>query len=319
MAAQSFRPESGSGAASACCQTPCQAVCQLAQGVEDQQGQAHQRGDLGHGEEVLHELAELEAPEVEPGEESDDRDGQELRRGDVEASGLEEDVLLGEPGQEHARVLGEGHRDSRDGAGLDDQEQRPAVEEARQRAVGLAQVDVLAARVGDHARQLAVAHGRGHGDERGDEPDDQQPARAAHGARDVGADDEDARADHGAGHQHGRVEESQLALESGSRGVAHGGHLIITAEDFINERTEAASSPENLAIRLFHLRRDGYGRCHSRVSQPFPSSRFTRNSLSDLSTNSPRGEFVDNSAAAPRRRRSCARGRISPEMTSRLA
>src|SRR5438132_1605869 len=76
---------------------------------------------------------------------------------------------------EDAEELGEGDGDGGDGAGLDDEEDGPAVLEAPQGAVGLAQVDVLAAGVRHHAGQLGVAqrpHDRHHP---GQQPDEQQP------------------------------------------------------------------------------------------------------------------------------------------------
>ena len=52
----------------------------------------------------------------------------------------------------------------------------------------------------------------------GDEPDEKQQAGRADRAGDVGADDEDARADHGAHDDHHGVEERHLALEVGAPG-----------------------------------------------------------------------------------------------------
>jgi len=51
--------------------------------------------------------------------------------------------------------------------------------------------------MGHHAGQLAVAQGADDGEGAGDEPDDEQEPGRADGAGDVGADDEDARPDHG--------------------------------------------------------------------------------------------------------------------------
>ena len=61
-----------------------------------------------------------------------DADGHERGRRELEPAERQEDVRFGELGQEHPQELREGDRDRSNGAGLDDQEQGPAVEETRQ-------------------------------------------------------------------------------------------------------------------------------------------------------------------------------------------
>ena len=56
-------------------------------------------------------------------------------------------------GHQDAQELGERHRDRGDGAGLDDREEGPAVEEARERREPFAEEDVLAARPWASSRQ----------------------------------------------------------------------------------------------------------------------------------------------------------------------
>ena len=70
-----------------------------------------------------------------------------------------EDVLLAEPGDEQAGELGEGDATAAMVPVWMTRKGRPAVEEADERAVGLAQVDVEPAGVGHHPGQLAVAQG----------------------------------------------------------------------------------------------------------------------------------------------------------------
>jgi hypothetical protein len=66
-------------------------------------------------------------------------------------------VLRGDPRHKYAGEFGESHRDRRDGAGLDHQEERPTVQETAKRPERLAQIDVLAARLRHGRRQFAVA------------------------------------------------------------------------------------------------------------------------------------------------------------------
>src|SRR5205823_1652958 len=54
---------------------------------------------------------------------------------------------------------------------------------------------------------------------------DEQPAGRADVAGDVAGDDEDARADHGAGDERGGVEQAELLLEAGRRRLAGRGAL----------------------------------------------------------------------------------------------
>ena len=81
-------------------------------------------------------------------------------------------------GHQHAQELGERHGHRRDRAGLDDGEQRPPVEEARERREPLAQEHVLAAGLGHHRRELGVGQRAGDRHGPGDDPDDQQRARS---------------------------------------------------------------------------------------------------------------------------------------------
>jgi hypothetical protein len=179
-----------------------------------------ERTGLGGGEDVLHQLAELEPARVHEGEERDHEHGDQLRgrqRDGVlapEMDRLDQVPVQAHRRHQHPEVLGEPDRDRRDGAGLDHDEQRPAVEEAGQRPERLAQIDVLATRLRHHRRQLAVREGRREREQAGDQPDHQEPAGRSDLAGDVGRDDEDARPDHRAGHDHRGVDQSEPADES---------------------------------------------------------------------------------------------------------
>ncbi len=121
--------------------------------------------------------------------------------------------------KEDAEKLAEGDADGGDGSGLHDQEQRPAVEKAPERAERLAQVNVLAAGVRHHRRQFAIGQRASDGEKSGEHPGADQQRRRVDQARNVGGDDEDARADHGAHHQRGRADRAQALYESGVAGA----------------------------------------------------------------------------------------------------
>ena len=121
---------------------------------------AGEREDFRGGEDVLHRRAELHAEGVEQREQGDDDDGGEVRgvQADVHVAedhgadgdcgdvrDVPEPVVGADGGEEDAEEFSEGDADRRDGPGLDDEEERPAVEEAPERAERLAQIDVLAA------------------------------------------------------------------------------------------------------------------------------------------------------------------------------
>jgi hypothetical protein len=65
-------------------------------------------------------------------------------------------------------------RYGRDGPGLDDDEQRPSIEEAHERAHALAQEHVLAARARIHGRELSIRERTEHRDDAGEDPREQE-------------------------------------------------------------------------------------------------------------------------------------------------
>ena len=129
-----------------------------------------------------------------------------------------EPVAGADGGEEDAEELSKRDANRRDGSGLDDEEERPAVEEAAEGPERLAQVDVLPARARHHCGQFAVAECADDRHQRGDEPcGDQQRGRADDAAH-VCRDDEDAGADHRTHHDGGGGEESHAAHEMGGCG-----------------------------------------------------------------------------------------------------
>ncbi len=73
-------------------------------------------------------------------------------------------------GKKTPRNLPKATHDSGDGSGLDDEEKRPAVEKSPERPKRLAQINVLAAGLGHHRGQLAIAECADESKDRGDDP-----------------------------------------------------------------------------------------------------------------------------------------------------
>ena len=111
------------------------------------------------------------------------------------------------------RVGGKGDRDRGDGAALDDEEQRPAVQEAGERMQSVAQVDVLAARLGKERAELGVGERAGQRDRAAGDPRPQHEQRRVETLRDDVGSDEDAGADDPPDHHHRGVEGTERALE----------------------------------------------------------------------------------------------------------
>src|SRR6202020_2872632 len=89
-------------------------------------------------------------------------------------------VVRGNRSHEDAGIFGEGDGDSRNGAGLDDGEQGPAVEESPEASEGFAQVDVLASGVWHGGCQFTVAERGDDGEGRADEPAENEQAGGFH-------------------------------------------------------------------------------------------------------------------------------------------
>ncbi len=115
--------------------------------------------------------------------------------------------------KEDAEELAEGHADSGDGSGLNDQVHRPAVEESPERAERFAQVNILAAGVRHHGGQFSVGERAGDGHESGHHPGGDQQRGRIDQAGDFGGDDEDAGADHRAHDQRGGAGQAQTFHE----------------------------------------------------------------------------------------------------------
>ena len=150
---------------------------------------------------------------VESGDEPGGDDGEDLRpcdgEGDVEGRAVEP-AQSGEDGED----AGEAGGDAGDGGGLGDGEPRPHIEEGEQVAVGAADVDVLAASVGEQRAELGVGHGAEEGEQTTGDPGEVDERGGAGGAHHFLRNEEDAAADDGADDDGGGV-----------RGVQHAGQV----------------------------------------------------------------------------------------------
>ena len=111
--------------------------------------------------------------------------------------------------EENAEEPPERHAHRRNRAGLDDEEERPSVEESPERRERLAEVHVLSAGTRHHRRELAVGKSRRQREGAGNDPGHQQPPGTSDLPRNVGGDDEDARTNHRTGDNHRRIEQTQ--------------------------------------------------------------------------------------------------------------
>ena len=178
----------------------------------------------------------LDAEDIHDGQQNDDDDAGEVGRVDAdlhvaqhhgadrESAGTwamcQSQCVVEMVGKEDAKELAKRHADGGDGSGLDDEKQRPAVKKSPQRPQRLAQVNVLAAGLGHHRGQFAVAERANHGQHGRDHPRAQEERRRVGAAGDVGIDKKDAGADHGAGHEGGGAEQAEGLHQFGRAGAA---------------------------------------------------------------------------------------------------
>ena len=186
--------------------------------------QRHQGGHFQNREQVLHEGPFPDAADVHARQQGDHPAGHQLGRVELKAEQAVGHVGLGdhrqqfaqgnpcqhvglsETGHQHAEVLGEGNRHGGIEAVLDDQELRPAEEERPEVAVGLAEEDVLSPGMRIHGSQLRTGDRAEHGEQAAEYPQaDEQPRRLDPLGHDRQP-DENARADHRADHDGGRIE-----------------------------------------------------------------------------------------------------------------
>ena len=123
-------------------------------------------------------------------------------------------VRVGRGRNEAADVVGERDGAGGDGAGESGDERRPAGQERRERAVRVAQVDVLAAGARPQRGQLRVRHRAGKREQAAEQPDGRaSPSRSARCRATRIGHEEDAAADDVGDDDGGRIERAEPPLE----------------------------------------------------------------------------------------------------------
>ena len=117
--------------------------------------------------------------------------------------------------QERTEEFGEGDGEGGQAAAHDEAEEGPAEEERRARAVGLAEVDVLAARFGVHRPELGERQGPAERDQPARQPDREKIAGRGEPRGDDPGRHINARTDDGADDQECGVDQSHTPKESG--------------------------------------------------------------------------------------------------------
>ena len=201
--------------------------------------QPDERARFRGRENVLNDSSVLEAPRVGPRERGDQQNRDDLRRGQrqrvarADVDWRNQVAVVGNPRRQCAQVSCEADRHRGDRARLDDEEQRPAVEESEQRPESFAQVNVLAARARHHGGKLSVGYSGHHGHEAAHRPGEEEQFGRLNLAGHIARHDENPRADHRAHHEGGRIEEAQtldqLRRADLCRGVCSNrcGHRIV--------------------------------------------------------------------------------------------
>ncbi len=112
-------------------------------------------------------------------------------------------------GKEHAEKLAESYADCGDGARLDHEKERPAIEKTPERPKRLAQVNILAAGFGHHGGEFAIAQRADDRHEGGDHPCSHKERRRVGAARDISVDKENAGTNHGSRDDRRRAEQTK--------------------------------------------------------------------------------------------------------------
>ncbi len=160
---------------------------------------------------------------VDHGEEHDGGHRYDLLRAELPVDGLTEQLDTSvRPDGRHREDRREERRkadpEDRDRAGGADHKAHPAVEEGGELAVGVAQIDVLPARLREHRAKLGVGERAGQRQHSRRHPRHQHHRRRTGVLRHDGGLDEHSRADHGADHERGRIGEGETASEMVVRG-----------------------------------------------------------------------------------------------------
>ena len=148
--------------------------------------QAHdpqQRSDLEDGKDVLDPRSRAHTEHVDDTQNQQRQDRNQLLGGnrqsyrvaeDAPTSQVDEDILRRHPRNQDTEEFPESHGHGGNRSRLDDEEQRPAVEESEQRPESFAQVNVLAARARHHGGKLSVGYSGHHGHEAAHRPGEEE-------------------------------------------------------------------------------------------------------------------------------------------------
>ncbi len=203
-------------------------VCGQSLGIAPQrrakQGQSQQRCDFGGGEDILNQRAGLEAKDIDDGKKDHQQNRDKILSIDPDVhvaqdhgpdpNGRNLPQMQNPMGRrngrkEHAKKFAEGHAHRGDRAGLDYEEQRPAVEKSPKRSQSLAQINVLPPGPRHHRSQFAIAERGNDRHESGDGPCRDQQGGRVDFAGNVGRHNKDAGADHRPHDQHGGAGQAQ--------------------------------------------------------------------------------------------------------------
>ncbi len=113
-----------------------------------------------------------------------------------------------------AEIAREGDRNRSHAAGLDHQQQRPAVKEGGHGPIGVAQIGILAADLRPPSGKLGINERRGQRDNAANDPHSDNEQRRIDVSSHFGGSDKNARADDPSHHQHRRVEQSETPREA---------------------------------------------------------------------------------------------------------
>ena len=171
--------------------------------------------ELRPGRHVDQRRAALQPEHVDRGQQNDGTDGDKVPPRQRPSKNRRNGNMSRRHGQHRAEVFGEADGERGNGATLADGEDHPSVEKCGELAVGLAQKDILAARLGEHRSHLGEGEARQQRDKPAREPHPEEEPRRAHGRGNRSGGEKDAGADDAAGQQHHGIGERKAAHQRG--------------------------------------------------------------------------------------------------------
>src|SRR6185437_10754666 len=138
---------------------------------ESEKHESGHRLELGPGGDVLQQSTPAQTDDVHEGECGDENESKEVRASERYSGKGGHDVLLRQDWKYFANVGGGSYGESCDGAAIGDGEEHPAVDKCDEIAVCLTQVNVLAARIGEHRAKFSKGEASEHGDHATENPD----------------------------------------------------------------------------------------------------------------------------------------------------